>query len=212
MLGPIMIHMQRKRETYQYFVLSLVPLKADLSNAPTAIGVDRDVASENDSHPPFPLRVSFYSAKATWSKMSRERWQVWVLTTPTSDSLSTTFLVLRQAKKWVLLTLPVPLGLILSLDGERNAGKKLSQLVNSVQNLPALLPQPYGTRYEIYDDCQCEGESGIRWQLLLQKWPRIDEQWLSQEFLGNNILSSWTKVTDGDVIIRGRKDMLQRKF
>lgn len=85
-------------------------------------------------------------------------------------------------------------------------------LVNSVQNLPALLPQPYGTRYEIYDDCQCEGESGIRWQLLLQKWPRIDEQWLSQEFLGNNILSSWTKVTDGDVIIRGRKDMLQRKF
>ena len=73
MLGSIMIHVQRKRETYQYFVLSLVPLKADLSNAPTAIGVDRDVASENDSHPPFPLRVSFYAAKATWSKMSRER-------------------------------------------------------------------------------------------------------------------------------------------
>ena len=43
MLGPTMIHMQRKRETYQYFGSSLVSLKGDLSNV-QAIGADRDIA------------------------------------------------------------------------------------------------------------------------------------------------------------------------
>ena len=59
LLGPTMVHMQKKAETYQYFSSSLVSLNADLSNV-VAIGSDRDVALRKGFSSSFPIATMVY--------------------------------------------------------------------------------------------------------------------------------------------------------
>ena len=57
MFGPCMLHMRRKRESYNFLASSLVSIEEDLSNV-LAIGSDRDAALRKGMRPFFPL--------ATW--------------------------------------------------------------------------------------------------------------------------------------------------
>ena len=59
LLGPTMVHMQKKAETYQYFLSLLVSLNTDLSNV-LAIGSDRDVALRKGFSSSFPIATMVY--------------------------------------------------------------------------------------------------------------------------------------------------------
>ena len=57
MLGPCMLHMKRKQESYNFLASSLVSIDNELSNI-VAIGSDRDAALRKGIQPCFPI--------ATW--------------------------------------------------------------------------------------------------------------------------------------------------
>ena len=59
LLGPTMVHMQKKAQTYRYFLSLLVSLNADLSNV-LAIGSDRDVAPRKRFSSSFPIATMVY--------------------------------------------------------------------------------------------------------------------------------------------------------
>ena len=54
MLGPCMLHMKRKQESYNFLASSLVSIDNELSNI-VAIGSDRDAALRNGIKPCFPI-------------------------------------------------------------------------------------------------------------------------------------------------------------
>ena len=71
MLGPCMLHMRRKQESYNFLASSLVSIEEELSNV-LAIGSDRDAALRKRMKPFFPLATWLSCKKHVEDDVSRK--------------------------------------------------------------------------------------------------------------------------------------------